>query len=426
MTLSRSLIAQAPEALSREWLVTNGIGGFASGTISQANTRRYHGLLIASLKPPVDRVVMVAKADVTIGYRGQQFQLGCNEFADGTIAPQGFLHLSGFRLDDQVPTWTYVCSDAVLEQRIWMVQGRNTTYTSFTLMAASEVVDFELNPLCTYRDYHSHTQGGWSMEVNAETRGCRVTAFPGARPYRLLLDAGEFVANPDWYWRFRHRAEGERGLDETEDLLHPGTFRARLEPGETITFIVTSETEEPESAATASEQDSQRKRSLFQATPDDAPEWTGEVIGPPWLFSLKTVDVLTAGKAIYVFDKSNRKLWESKLAYPVDPGLLRDTSWMEDYDGALSPCVEREPRLLDDTTALGTHEAHRKHLVGLVQDQQRKAAELQGTAVHVIDDAARRPDHHVHSAPQRIQLRLVALTAVDRKYVKAFDVSGIS
>ena len=78
MSLSRSLIAQAPEALSREWLVTNGIGGFASGTIAQANTRRYHGLLIASLKPPVDRVVMVAKADVTIGYRGQQFQLGCN------------------------------------------------------------------------------------------------------------------------------------------------------------------------------------------------------------------------------------------------------------------------------------------------------------------------------------------------------------
>ena len=111
------------------------------------------------------------------------------------------------------------------------------------------------------------------MEVRAETGGCRITAFPGARPYRLLLDAGEFLANPDWYWRFRHRAEGERGLDETEDLLHPGTFRARLEPGQTLTFIVTAETEEPESAATAAEQDSERKRSLFQATPEDAPEW---------------------------------------------------------------------------------------------------------------------------------------------------------
>lgn len=273
MSLPRSLITQAPEALGREWLVTNGIGGFASGTIAQANTRRYHGLLIASLKPPVDRVVMVAKADVTVGYRSRQFELGCNEFADGTIAPQGFLHLSGFRLDDQVPTWTYVFADAVLEQRIWMAYGRNTTYASFTLLAASEAVHFELNPLCTYRDYHGHTQGGWSLDVRGEAAGCRVTAFPGARPYRLLLSQGEFVVNPDWYWRLRHRVEGERGLDETEDLLHPGTFRAGLEPGQTITFVVTAETEEPELAATSAEQESQRRRLLFLATPTDAPEW---------------------------------------------------------------------------------------------------------------------------------------------------------
>jgi predicted glycogen debranching enzyme len=273
MSLPRSLFAQAPEALGREWLVTNGIGGFASGTVSQANTRRYHGLLIASLKPPVDRVLMVAKADVTIDYRGQQFQLGCNEFADGTLAPEGFLHISDFRLDNQVPTWTYALSDAVLEQRIWMADGRNTTYVSFRLRAASEAIGLELNPLCTYRDYHSHTQGGWSMEIRAETLGCRVTAFAGARPYRLLLDRGEFVANPDWYWRFRHRAEADRGLDETEDLLHPGTFRARLELNETITFIITAETTEPESGAIAAERDSQRRLSLLQATPDDAPPW---------------------------------------------------------------------------------------------------------------------------------------------------------
>jgi predicted glycogen debranching enzyme len=273
MSLLRSLLAHAPEALSREWLVTNGIGGFASGTIAQANTRRYHGLLVASLKPPVDRVVMVAKADVTIGYRGQQFQLGCNEFADGTIAPQGFLHLSGFRLDDQVPTWTYACSDVVLEQRIWMAYGRNTTYASFRLCAASAPVEFELNPLCTYRDYHSHTQGGWPMDVRAEQRECRVTAFTGARPYRLLLDRGEFAANPDWYWRFRHRAEAERGLDETEDLLHPGTFRARLEPGDTVTFIATAEAAEPETGRIAAERGAQRRLSLLQAAPGDAPEW---------------------------------------------------------------------------------------------------------------------------------------------------------
>lgn len=273
MSLPRSLIVQLPDAFDREWLVTNGIGGFASGTICQANTRRYHGLLVASLKPPVDRVVMVAKADITVGYCGRQFQLGCNEFMDGTIDPRGFLHLGGFRVDDQVPTWTYVCADAVLEQRIWMAQGYNTTYVSFTLRAASTAVDFELNPLCTYRDYHSHTRGGWSMDLRAEAGGCRLTAFPGARPYRLSLDAGEFVAHPDWYWSFRHRAERERGLDETEDLLHPGTFRARIEPGETVTFVMSAETAESESASASAERDLLRRRSLLRATREDAPQW---------------------------------------------------------------------------------------------------------------------------------------------------------
>jgi predicted glycogen debranching enzyme len=318
MTLSRSIVGVAPEALGREWLVTNGIGGFASGTVSQANTRRYHGLLVASLKPPVDRVVMVAKADVTIGYRGRHFQLGCNEFADGTIAPDGYLHISGFRLDDHVPTWTYLCSDAVLEQRIWMADGRNTTYVSFRLCAASAAVEFELNPFCTYRDYHSHTQGGWLLEVSPEPQGCRVTAFAGARPYRLLLDRGEFVANPDWYWRFRHRAEAERGLDETEDLLHPGTFRARLEPGETLTFIVTAEADEPEAGAIAAERDSQRRQSLLMAAPEDAPAWIKQLT--------LAADQFIVGRANSTADGATSQTGKTVIAgYPWFSDWGRDT-----------------------------------------------------------------------------------------------------
>src|SRR5258707_9868506 len=105
LALGRPAFSTEAGALSSEWLLTNGIGGFASGTVSQANTRRYHGLLVASLKPPVDRVVVVAKADVTIVYRGRHFQLGCNEFADGTLAPEGFLHIGGVRLDTLFPTY---------------------------------------------------------------------------------------------------------------------------------------------------------------------------------------------------------------------------------------------------------------------------------------------------------------------------------
>jgi hypothetical protein len=124
LSLPRPSIVQAPQAFANEWLVTNGLGGYASGTVSHANTRRYHGLLVASLHPPVERVVMVSKADLTVRYRRREFQLGCNEFADGTIAPRGFELLTSFELEDGVPVWTYSLSDAVLEQRIWMSERR--------------------------------------------------------------------------------------------------------------------------------------------------------------------------------------------------------------------------------------------------------------------------------------------------------------
>ncbi len=311
--LARSSIARAPDAFAHEWLVTNGIGGFASGTISQANTRRYHGLLIASLRPPVDRVVMVAKVDVSVTYRGRLYQLGCNEFADGTVSPIGFEKITSFHLEAGAPVWTYAFSDGVLEQRIWMLDGLNTTYVSYCLKSADEPAELELNPLCTYRDYHAHTHGGWSMEVVSEPQECRVIAFAGARPYRLRVDRGEFTPAADWYWRFLHRAEMERGLDATEDLFRPGTFRVRLSPGETVTFIATADSQvpgvrgpgsrfadtAPELSASAFEADRERRLALMAAAPPDAPEWIRQLTLAADQFIVKrsASDAATGGNA---------------------------------------------------------------------------------------------------------------------------------
>jgi len=269
---SRCDFADSRNAFDREWLVTNALGGFACGTVAQANTRRYHGLLVASLQPPVQRVVMVAKVEALARYRGQQYELSCNEFVDGTIAPRGLELLSSFADDDGVPVWTYRCADALLEQRVWMARGRNSTYLTFRLREAAGALDLELRPLCTYRDYHAHTRGGWALEVVPEERGCRVTAFVGARPYRVLIDRGEFHSQPDWYWNFFHRAEAERGLDAQEDLFRPGTFRARLEPGEQVTLIATTEPDF-EVPSTALDRDQKRRRTLLRAAPAASPQW---------------------------------------------------------------------------------------------------------------------------------------------------------
>jgi predicted glycogen debranching enzyme len=277
MSLPRTCLAQQPDALQREWLVTNELGGFASGTISQANTRRYHGWLVASLRPPVDRIVMLAKADVTVSLDGRRFPLGCNEFGDGTLSPRGFQHLVDFRLVDGAPTWVYAIEDTVLEQRLWMAAGRNTTYVTFTLRGCRSEVALELNPLCTYRDYHGHTQGGWTMDVNPESRACTVTAYPGARPYRLLIDRGEFRSNPEWYWRFKHREEAERGLDDTEDLLSVGTFHCVLGVGETVTFMANAEAAQPEEVSEALRKQRSRTDSVLKPVPANAPAWVRQL-----------------------------------------------------------------------------------------------------------------------------------------------------
>jgi predicted glycogen debranching enzyme len=225
----------------REWLVTNGLGGFAAGTVTGACTRRYHGLLIAALRPPLGRTLLVASLQLRVGYHGRWHALSANEYADGTIDPQGWRHLERFELDGPVPCWSYTAGDALIEQRIWMAHGRNTTYVGLRVERGSDPVEIEATPLCTYRDYHAHGRGGWSLDVDARADGCRIQAFAGARPYAIACDRGRFEAAPAWYWNFRHREESARGLDDVEDLFRPGAFRARISPGESVNFVFTAD-----------------------------------------------------------------------------------------------------------------------------------------------------------------------------------------
>jgi glycogen debranching enzyme len=125
---------------------------------------------------------VVKGVEATVHYRGAKFELACNEFLNGTLAPRGYELLSSFHLENGLPVWTYAFADALLEQGVWMAHGRNATYVSFTLRSAGDIVDLELLPLCSYRDYHGHTQGGPSFEVSSEERGCQLTAGSAARP----------------------------------------------------------------------------------------------------------------------------------------------------------------------------------------------------------------------------------------------------
>jgi predicted glycogen debranching enzyme len=239
----REICGNLATAESREWLCTNGIGGYASGTVSGLLTRRYHGLLVAALKPPLGRTLLVAKLDETIDYDGQRLPLFANRWADGTVDPHGYREIERFRLEGTTPVWTYACADLLLEKRIWMEPGANTTYVQFRVLRARGPVRLELKALVNYRDYHFTTRGdGWYMRVEAVPAGLRVVAFEGAQSFVLLAEGAEVQPSHDWYRGFDLTVERERGLDSREDHLHAGTFRATLAPGATLTLVFSTET----------------------------------------------------------------------------------------------------------------------------------------------------------------------------------------
>jgi predicted glycogen debranching enzyme len=279
--LERGDLESFEAAASREWLVTNGLGGFASGTAAGACTRRYHGLLVAALKPPVERTVLVAKLEAEARYDGASFALTSNEYGDGTIDPRGFENLGSFSLDGLTPVWRWVLGDAVLEQRLTMIHGENTCETTFELVRASARLALTLKPLCTYRDYHSHSRGGWPLAVTSIAGGCEVRAFEGAVPYRIAADKGSFRVQPSWYWNFRHRAESARGLDDREDLFVPGELAVELEAGDKVTVVLSAAkpaddsalAREPIDGGTLLARETRRQQQLLEGLPAGSPEW---------------------------------------------------------------------------------------------------------------------------------------------------------
>jgi predicted glycogen debranching enzyme len=197
---------------------------------------------MAALKPPLGRTLLVTKLDETASYNGRPYPLFANRWAGDAIDPAGFHHLDHFYLDGSIPVWEYTCADALLEKRIWMARGEDTTYVRYDLRRASAPLALEIKALVNYRDYHGSTHAGdWHMRIDPMDHGLRVTAYDGATPFYVLCHHAEATPHHDWYRNFFLEVEAYRGLDATEDHVHAGTFRATLEPGSSLTLAVSTE-----------------------------------------------------------------------------------------------------------------------------------------------------------------------------------------
>lgn len=238
----REICGDLANATRREWLVTNGIGGYASGTVAGILTRRYHGLLIAATKPPTGRTLLVSKLDETASYNGQSYPLFANAWSGGLVDPSGFANIEHFSLEGATPVWTFAIADALLEKRIWMQAGENTTYIRYDLVRGEMPLELSLKALVNYRDHHGNTEANnWQMNIEEVENGLKITAFDGAMPFYLLSKNARATPHHDWYNDFALSVESYRGLNNLDDNLYAGQFQLSLKPGESLTIVASTE-----------------------------------------------------------------------------------------------------------------------------------------------------------------------------------------
>jgi predicted glycogen debranching enzyme len=188
--------------------------------------------------------------------------------------------LESFRLEGNLPVFTYALSDALLEKRIWMAHGANTTYVTYSLVRGRGPARLTLTPMGGYRDYHSHNLGDDARPaLDPVECGVRLEYPDGASPYWLRIDRGKFHLEPNWYRGFHHRVEAYRGLDTDEDLFSPGRFTAMLEPGNTLTFVVTLHPDAAMDGVAAYQAEWMRQAALLtRAGLEDQPGWLQQLI----------------------------------------------------------------------------------------------------------------------------------------------------
>ncbi len=234
------------EATEREWLLPNGLGGYASSTLCGMNTRRYHGLLVAALRPPAQRTVLVAKLEEEVIHGQQTYALATNQYP-GTYYPQGYQYLERFSLDATAVTMVFAAGSALLEKTITTTPGENTTHVAYRNVGD---VPFQLRitPLVNARDFHGETAEGsihFDVQATVLKSGPRVCVRPGWMPdgYWLAADGGSWQGQADWYRNMFYIWERRRGLTAIDNHFSPGCFTHTLEPDQCWTIVLS--TEEP-------------------------------------------------------------------------------------------------------------------------------------------------------------------------------------
>ncbi|MEP6925028.1 MAG: amylo-alpha-1,6-glucosidase [Pyrinomonadaceae bacterium] len=247
------ICANLNEATTREWLETNGIGGYASSTIAGINTRRYHGLLVAATTPPTGRAVLLSKLEEAVSVDGTIYELSANQYPK-TIYPNGYSFLKSFRLNP-FPIWQFEIAGEFgiieIEKSVFMVDNENTVVVEYKFNSTSDIqnLKLELRPLVAFRDYHHLRHVEDDFQKTFQTTGNSVSIKPIADlpALNFSFKDAEIEQTGFWYRNFEYERERERGFDFEENLFQP--FVIKFDVSETLTISLVASTETIQTAS---------------------------------------------------------------------------------------------------------------------------------------------------------------------------------
>jgi predicted glycogen debranching enzyme len=235
----RGICGNFAASAKREWIETNGLGGFASSTVAGAHTRRYHGLLMAATEPPAVRCLLLSKLEETMIVGTQRFEISTNLYP-GAVHPEGYRYLAEFRLDP-FPIFTFEAGGVTVEKRVFMVQGENTVVVEYEALGGLGC-QLELRPLIAFRGYHdlTHENSALDGHLNQSAGLFSIQPYPGLPELNVAHNARAVKRRGHWYFHFEYPIERERGLDFQEDLFCPCVLEFDLAPSQPAVVIAST------------------------------------------------------------------------------------------------------------------------------------------------------------------------------------------
>ena len=234
LTLNRSILNDYSWASAHEWLETNGLGGWSSSSVAGANTRRYHGLLVPAINPPVDRMVLLSKLEETLVIGDNRTELGVNQYPGDIIHPIGHRYLQKFS-KNLFPRWEYEVDGIRLSKTVAMMHGENTVVIFYEVLNAQKKFYLELLPLVAARGYHNLGREGEQLHWNVDFKdGIFHNQPDGKTDLFVSVPGSSYRHQPQWFRNFEYSVEKYRGLDFSEDLLNHGVFSVELQEGDEI------------------------------------------------------------------------------------------------------------------------------------------------------------------------------------------------